>query len=300
MANFANNHINPLVSIGVPVYNGAEYVVECLQSIVNQTYTNWECVVIDNCSTDNTNELVSEFVARDKRFRLIKNTRFLNVMQNWNESYKHISKEAKYFKVVPADDWLFENYLEENVNLLEKNPDVSICSSYRIDGKLIRGNGLNFYEGNIFDGKYILAGELIKKIDVTGSGNTVLYRIDSLKKLPDYPIIFDEFSLHVDTELAYNLLSKSKLGFIYKVLSYTRRHHDSITNSIVYKLNTSVCFRDNQLKKYADIIPDFNKYYNRYRYEYAILYTKKFFARDKKWLEWHDKHLENKFTFLKC
>ncbi len=183
MFNNSKENINPLVSIGVPIYNGAEYVVECLQSILDQTYKNWECIVIDNCSTDKTNELVSGFVSNDKRFRLYKNAEFLNVMQNWNETYKYVSEEAEYFKIVPADDWLFENYLEETVGLMEKNPEVGICSSYRIDGRLIRGNGLEYYNGNIFDGNIVLAKELIKKIDVTGSGNTVIYSRKYLKNL---------------------------------------------------------------------------------------------------------------------
>lgn len=297
MTKLTENHIKPLVSIGVPVYNGASYIAECLESIYNQTYQNWECIVIDNCSTDSTNEIVSGFVARDNRFRLVKNATFLNVMQNWNESYKYVSNDAKYFKVVPADDWIFNNFLEKTVELMENNPDVGLCSSYRIDGNLIRGNGLDFYKGNIFDGKQVLANELIKKIDVTGSANTVLYRRELLKNIPKYPKIFSESSLHVDTEIAYYLLSVSDFGFIFEILSYTRRHETSITNSIVYKLNTSICFRDNELKKYAEIIPHFNKYYKRHRYEYAMLYSKKLLSRNKKWLDWHKTHLVNKFTY---
>lgn len=297
MTKLAENHTKPLVSIGVPVFNGAKYIDECLQSILNQTYENWECIVIDNCSTDNTHELVSRFVARDKRFRLIKNATFLNVMQNWNESYKYVSEEAKYFKVVPADDWIFDNFLTKTVGLMEENPEVGLCSSYRIDGNLIRGNGLDFYNGNIFEGKRVLANELLKKVDVTGSANTVLYRNELLKSIPEYPRIFSESSLHVDTEIAYYLLSVSKFGFIFEILSYTRRHETSITNSIVSKLNTSICFRDNELNKYAEIIPDFNKYYKRHRYEYSILYLKKLLNGNKKWLDWHKTHLVNKFTY---
>ncbi|MCD4696067.1 MAG: glycosyltransferase family 2 protein [Bacteroidales bacterium] len=297
MTKTVNSNIQPLVAIGVPVYNGGEFVVECLQSIQRQIYKNWECVIIDNCSTDNTNELVSQFVEKDKRFRLIKNIEFLNVMQNWNETYKHISGEAKYFKIVPADDWLFNEFLFDTIGLMEKNPDIGICSSYRIDGLLIRGNGLDYYKGNVFDGKKVLVDELRKIIDVTGSGNTVIYSIEYLKKLKIYPKIFSNVSLHVDTELAYDLLAISKFGFVFKVLSYTRRHNESITNSIVYKLNTSICFRDNELQKYAEIIPGFKEYYKRHRFEYIILFVKKLLSGNKKWLEWHKTHLENKFTF---
>ncbi|MCF8369848.1 MAG: glycosyltransferase family 2 protein [Bacteroidales bacterium] len=297
MAKALNSNPQPLVALGVPVYNGGDFIIECLQSILDQTYKNWECVVIDNCSKDNTNELVKDFIKDDKRFRLFKNEEFLNVMNNWNESFKHISDDAKYFKVVPADDWLFDNFLTEMISLMETDPEIGICSSYRIDGSLIRGNGLDYYKGNVFEGKKILVDELRKIIDVTGSGNTVIYRIESLKKLGFYPKIFSDLSLHVDTELAYELLAISKFGFAYNVLSYTRRHNESITTSIVSKLNTSICFRDNQLHKYANYIPDFKKYYKRHRFEYTILFIKKLLSGNKKWLDWHKAHLNNKFTF---
>ena len=139
------NQSAPLISIGVPVYNGDLYIRECLDSLVEQTYQNWECVIIDNCSTDNTNAIAREFTERDSRFRLIRNEEFLDLMPNWNESYKHISGNAKYFKVIPADDWIMPNYLTEMVKLMEENPSVGLCSSYRIDGTRVRGNGLDIY-----------------------------------------------------------------------------------------------------------------------------------------------------------
>lgn len=286
-----------MVSIGVPVYNGDKYISECLDSIIAQTYQTWECVIIDNCSTDNTNAIVTSYMAKDQRIKLVKNKDFLDVMQNWNETYRNTSPEAVYFKIVPADDWLMPEYLSETVTLLENNAGVGICSSYRIDGSKVRGNGLDIYKGQIFNGKKIVTDELLLRIDVTGSGNTVIFRNSVLRELPIYPKIFSEVSLHVDTELAYDILSRSDFGFIFKVLSYTRRHNESITNSMVYRLNTSICFRDNQLIKHKNLIDDFKKHYRNHRVKYAILFAKRFLNRRKDWLKWHKTHLENKFTF---
>ena len=60
-----------LVSITVPVYNGEAFMEECLQSILNQTFKDWECVVVNNRSTDRTADIVQDFVNRDTRFRLV-------------------------------------------------------------------------------------------------------------------------------------------------------------------------------------------------------------------------------------
>jgi glycosyltransferase involved in cell wall biosynthesis len=284
----------PLVSIGVPVYNGEKYLIECLDSIINQTYPNWECIIVDNCSTDNTPAILQSYKHKYPKMKMFRNNVFLTAMQNWNETFKHVSPETKYFKIIPADDWIFPEFLQEMVDLMELHPDVGICSSYRIDGNTIRGNGINYYDGNVIDGQKIIAGELTQKFDLTGSGNSVLYRNDALKKLSHYPSIFNESSIHIDTELAYELMFLMSFGFVFKVLSYTRRHESSISSSFVYRLNTPLCFTDNQMIKYADIIPDFKKNYKKLRIKYAHVYKIKYLTRDKKWLDWHRKNLNNK------
>ncbi len=286
----------PLVSLGVPVYNGGNYLDECLSSILSQTYGNWECVIIDNHSTDNTHTIASRFVEKDSRFKLFQNDHLLPVMENWNMAFSRVSPEAKYFKIVPADDWLFETYLEDFVDLMETYPQVGVCSSYRIDGLRVRGNGLDYYGGNVFNGKRIIQEELLLKIDVTGSGNTVLYRVEELKKLKDFPQIFSLESLHGDTDLTYNLLFQSEFGYVFKVLSYTRRHLTSITSEVASKLYTAICFRDNQLAKYKHIIENFDQHYHYHRMSYALLYFKKWIRFDRKAINWHKKNLHNKIN----
>lgn len=295
---FKSVNDQPLVSIAIPVYNGGLYIRECLESVIKQDYENWECVIVDNCSKDDSAEIAKEFVQADSRFKLFKNSVFLNVMQNWNAAYSKSSDKAVYFKIVPADDWLFPSYLTEMVGLMEKNKQVGICSSYRIDGDLVRGKGVDIYEGNVFKGTKVLVNELIRTIDVTGSGNTVLFRKSVLKELDCHPKIFSETSLHVDTELAYDVMAVSDFGFVFKALSYTRRHNESITSSMVYRLNTAVCFTDNQFNKFKDIIPHFSQEYRRHRANYARIYLKKILGFDRKWLKWHKEHLHKKFNLL--
>ena len=105
-----NDKTEPFVAIGVPVYNGEKYLEECLNSILNQTYKNWECVIVNNQSTDNSVKIAEKLTKIDQRFKLITHPEFVDVTSNFNNTLKY-SKEGIYFKVVCADDWLFPEYL---------------------------------------------------------------------------------------------------------------------------------------------------------------------------------------------
>ncbi len=288
----------PLVSIGVPVYNGGQFLKECLDRIVEQTYENWECVVVNNCSKDNTLEIALGFAKKDSRFRVIDNKDFLNVMQNWNETFAHISPQSEYYKIVPADDWLFPDYLEEMLFLMQGHPEVGIASSYRIDGVDIRGRGLDLYKGPVYPGKEVFELEITSKIDVTGSGNTNIFRMHYLKQLKGYPKIFNEKNLHVDMELAYDILNISDFGFVFKSLSYIRRHEESISDSLSYMCNTYFCSREIILFKYKGYNERLSKNYKLLRRQYAYYIFKKKVKGVKKCLDWHKEFLPRKFTFM--
>jgi glycosyltransferase involved in cell wall biosynthesis len=292
-AKFENN---PLVSIGVPVYNGGEFLEESLNSILDQTYQNWECIIVNNCSVDNTLEVAQSFIAKDSRFKLFDNKDFLNVMQNWNETAKHVSKDAEYFKIVPADDWITPEYIEEMLNVMENHPEIGICSSFRVDGTSVRGDGLDIYQGPEYNGRMAFEKEITAKIDVTGSANAYLCKVKFLKQLPGYPTFFNEENLHVDMELAYDLLNVSNFGFVFKMMSYTRHHPKSLTDSMTYQFNTHWNSREQILYKYKSGSVDLEKTYRDLRLKYAYFHLKKRFLRDKKCLDWHRQYLRRKFS----
>jgi glycosyltransferase involved in cell wall biosynthesis len=282
---------SPLVSIGIPVYNGEQYLAECLESILNQTYLNWECFVINNKSTDKSPLIARSFEERDSRFRVITNPDFVSMTINFNNTIKPISKEAKYFKVVCADDWLFPDYFSRMVEIMEKYPDAGLCSSYRIDNKSVNCVGLDYYQGPLFKGKSVLFDQLMHKYDVTGSETTVLYRIETLKKVKTYPVIYSDNSYHFDTELAYELLNMSDLAFVFQVLSYTRRHEQTYTSQISNRFYTSLNFRENELFKYKSGNSLLEKEYRNVRSSYGYFLFKRYLAQDKACLEWHRQHL---------
>ena len=102
-----NPQVQPLVSVLTPVYNGERYLVECIESVLAQTYQNWEYIIVNNCSTDRTLEIAEKFAAQDKRIRIHNNETFVGCDANGNIAFRQISLDSKYCKVVHADDWLY-------------------------------------------------------------------------------------------------------------------------------------------------------------------------------------------------
>ena len=107
----------PLVSIVTPVYNDAHYLSECIESILAQTYPQWEYTILNNCSTDGSAEIARRYAARDARIRVYDNASCLPAVANHNAAIRRISSESKYCKIVFSDDWIFPECLDRMVSL---------------------------------------------------------------------------------------------------------------------------------------------------------------------------------------
>ena len=117
------NNQQPAVSVIVPCYNYAAFLSECLDSILAQTFTNWECIIADNCSTDNTKEIAEKYVQKDSRFKYIY-CEIKGVSAARNKAIANSS--GKYILPVDADDRIGENYLQKAVPVLEGKSNVKI------------------------------------------------------------------------------------------------------------------------------------------------------------------------------
>ncbi len=285
----------PLVSVIIPVYNGGEYFDKCLESILNQTYQNWECIINNNCSEDDTLETAQKYIKKDKRFKLFSNEKFLRMTPNWNVACSKADPSSKYLKILGADDWLFPESIEKMVKVMEENPSVGICSSYRLTDKRVEMYGLDIWDGNVFDGKEILYGQLTRILDISGSNSTVMFSREHMKKIPRYPIVFDETTYHEDTELEYEMMNISDVGFVFQVLSYTRRHPKAHTTTEVYRYNTILQFNEKVLWIYKGNDRKLNKLYRKARLEYAYFLIYKAITFDWDSIRWHKKYIVRKF-----
>ncbi len=117
----------PRVSIGFPVYNGENYIALALESILAQSFENFELVICDNASTDRTEEICREFAKRDHRIRYFRNAENLGASPNHNRTFE--LSRGEYFKWVSHDDLMCSEYLKECIHILDGDPSVVLCHS---------------------------------------------------------------------------------------------------------------------------------------------------------------------------
>src|SRR5580698_8030349 len=89
----------PLVSVVVPVYNEEQFLAECLESILAQTYGNWECVIVNNYSTDRSPEIARRYADSDPKIKVYDTAEFLRAVPNFNGALRRISPASKYVKI---------------------------------------------------------------------------------------------------------------------------------------------------------------------------------------------------------
>lgn len=116
----------PTVSIGMPVYNGEMYVGAAIESLLAQTFTDFELVICDNASSDATGDICQALAARDRRIRYIRNPRNLGAGPNFDLAF-HQSR-GRYFQWAAHDDMFAPDYLAHTVAALEANPDAMLCT----------------------------------------------------------------------------------------------------------------------------------------------------------------------------
>ena len=120
--------IKPLVSIIIPTYNRAYVIKETLDSVIAQTYSNWECLVIDDGSTDETEILVKEYTNLDNRFKIYKRPDYIPKGGNGARNYGFRLSKGKYIQFLDSDDLLSKDKLYNQINLaLEKDSEVITC-----------------------------------------------------------------------------------------------------------------------------------------------------------------------------
>ena len=226
----------PRVSVLTPVYNGEKHIAACIDSVLAQTYSSFEYIIVNNCSTDGTLQIAEDYARRDARVRVISNPSLLNVIDSHNRAFSVAPPENKYIKIVGADDWLFPNCLAEMVTLAEAHPTVGMVTSYVLVGTEIGWAGLPF-PSTFLTGRDVCRKRLLDRILVFGGPSASLLRTTAVKdQLPFYT----PGNYHGDNESYLRLLQKYDFGFVHQVLSFNRRGEDSRTTHYLQSFNSDI------------------------------------------------------------
>ena len=118
--------MNPAISVIMSVYNGETYLKEAIESVMNQTFQNWELIIINDCSTDSTSEILADFAAKDERIKVYPNEVNLRLPTSLNKAI--LLCNGKYIARMDADDICLPDRLEKQYKFMEENGDVALSS----------------------------------------------------------------------------------------------------------------------------------------------------------------------------
>lgn len=211
---------NGLVSVIMPSYNTAKYIAESIESIMNQTYPYWELIIVDDCSTDDTDSVVAEYLS-DTRIRYLKNEK--NSGAAISRNYALREAKGKWIAFLDSDDvWLPEK-LETQIAFMQENDYKFTCTDYRIR---LNGTWLPYIytspkvitRRKLFNYCYFSTITVIYDREFVG-----LVQIENLRKNNDYAMWFE-------------VTKKTPCYRFPKCLSYYYKHDDSVSGGSKWKL----------------------------------------------------------------
>lgn len=209
----------PRVSVSIPVLNGEDYVGAAIESVLSQTYEDFELIVVDNASDDATTEVVSGF--DDDRLRLERHDERLPMDGNWNRALNATS--GAYVKVMAHDDVLYPECLAREVAALDAHPSAVMASCRRdiIDGDgktIVADRGLAGLQG-VIDGHDVIRRVARAGTNIIGEGVATLIRGGPARSSPGFG---DEWPYAIDLEFWTRLLRGSDMVAIPETLSAFR------------------------------------------------------------------------------
>jgi glycosyltransferase involved in cell wall biosynthesis len=221
----------PTVSIGMPVYNGEAYIRQAIDSVISQTFTDFELVISDNCSTDGTEMICKEYIKKDSRIKYIQQPVNIGAINNFNFLLKHA--RGLYFTWLTCDDFLDASFLEVIVQYLDKHADVALCFSDSSDvknGTVVR----KIFHNNIRDN---IDWTIARRIFFTWKHRHVLaiYGIYRLRLLHENNIYFQPgftgMSFGAEHSILARVALQGKIVALPVLLRYETKHDESLSES---------------------------------------------------------------------
>jgi glycosyltransferase involved in cell wall biosynthesis len=225
--------MGPLVSICIPSYNNAKYITETIQSVLNQEYQNFELIIVDDCSKDNTVEAIRAFT--DKRIRLYENPVNLGMHGNWNKALSFASGE--YMMLLCGDDIIYHTCISSQLKAFQDNKEKNL-SMVSVHRALIKANGKEtpgaFYKfpAGFYTGKKAMRSCVVFGTNLIGEPMSVLFRASVFK---ENHIILACNNYTIDLDMYAKLLQYGNLLVLKDTLAAFRIYNESMSGSLGFK-----------------------------------------------------------------
>ena len=227
-----NKQTNKKFAIFITSYNYGEYISQAIESVINQTDQNWNLYIIDNCSTDNTKEIVKKYVEKDYRICWKQREKNIGGIQNILRSFAEI--DADYICSLSADDWLETKFIEENRKAFAENPEIPFCASgwlwFNENDKIFRKHIIPFAEN--FKGKVFLSPYLVF-YNFVGMNSIVFNKYKTLTNFFAMLDYLERAKTRQNVEVFMMKFLEAKYGasyFINAANSVIRQHNKNLSN----------------------------------------------------------------------
>jgi glycosyltransferase involved in cell wall biosynthesis len=227
----------PAISVFVPLYNTEQFIANTINSVRKQSFSDWELIIVDDCSTDGSYKICEEIAKNDSRIRLFKNEVNLGMMRNWNKGLSLC--RAPYVAKLDGDDWWHKNMLADCFDILEKYDDVGlVVTRYAIAMKEKTDNMYTNVLPEYARNKSFTGVELVRRGVHGMFADGVLKQGIGLIKKTAFETV-GPFSLidSGDTEMWFRIASRYRVYGIDKVYYYYRVWENSFSNSQILGLN---------------------------------------------------------------
>lgn len=212
---------NPKVSVLIPTYNYGHFLSEAINSVLIQTYQDFELIIVDNCSTDNTEEIVNNYAKNDARIKFMRNPENIGMYRNYNQAL--LLAQGEYIKFLNADDKFEPTLLEKFVRVLDNDKTISVVTSYRQYFGSKNDILKSPLKGKLESTTVIFSS--LKKGNWIGEPTTVMFRRENLNLG-----LFDISLLMIaDQDMWLRHMRVGSLYIIDEVLSYFRIHENQGT-----------------------------------------------------------------------
>ncbi|BAY08406.1 glycosyl transferase family protein [Calothrix sp. NIES-2098] len=224
------NKIAPKISVLMSVYNGSHYLRESIESILNQTFRDFEFIIIDDCSTDKSWKIITEYSEQDERIILVKNQENLGLTKSLNKGLK--IARGEYIARQDADDISLLERLEKELIFLDEHPDVALVSC---NLEIINSEGFTIDKWQLACDSNLVAWYLLF-YNRLGGHSQFLFRKEVILNLGGY---CETFRYSQDYELLCRLAKVGKIAIIPEFLLKYRMHNQAI--SMHKKLEQEAC-----------------------------------------------------------
>lgn len=147
------------------VYNGEDFLAECIKGMLAQRYPEIEYIIVDNASTDRTPDIIESLCAGDSRVKVYRNDSTVNVVEKLRKCAEYVSPDATWIKYALADDYLYPNCLDEMLEVGKLSENIDLVSAYRLYGSGLTNVGLPL-DQSVFNGAEILKKQLLRTLHV--------------------------------------------------------------------------------------------------------------------------------------